>query len=182
MFWGFLVTFGGYLCIVARPWRCVPFLRRINIALHLPSSSVRGIFLGRFRLQDGDEILRIVNQRLHDTNDLRLSLHHANDPALGDRNIYALIELGDDGEETIGEIGPILAHVKNCLAMWPGMQVRHLMRRSVENDRRAVNRRTKARSNKTRPERQERRSSTAAIAITSAASRLIIGEPDANRV
>lgn len=182
MFWGFLAAFGAYFCIVARPWNCVPLLRQINTALHLPSSSVRGIFLGHFRRQDEDSVSRILNEQLHDVNRHRYSLHYADNPALGNRNVYALIKLGDDGEEIIDEVAPILAQVKTSLGAWPDIQLRHLMRRSTENDRRAANRRTNARSKQSHPARQERRSSGAAITITSTARPAINGEPHAQRV
>jgi UDP-GlcNAc:undecaprenyl-phosphate GlcNAc-1-phosphate transferase len=49
MFWLFLGVFGAYFLGILRPWRMVPWLRRINGSLGLPSVQTRGIFIGYLR-------------------------------------------------------------------------------------------------------------------------------------
>ena len=49
MFGLFIVVFCLYFYVIARPWRFVPNLRRLNIALGLPSVHAKGVFVGYFK-------------------------------------------------------------------------------------------------------------------------------------
>lgn len=137
MFGLFLVMFGVYFYSTARPWRIVPALRRANLALGLPSVHAHGVFVGHFEKADSQEILSILRTELGGLNDYRLSLHRNNHKALTASNTYGMVEfLGNDDEASLGEIRRLLARIKLRLGSRPGVQVRLLMQRSKEHDRR----------------------------------------------
>lgn len=184
MFWGFVAMSGGYYCVIVQPWRCVNLLRWLSSALRLPSSSVRGIYLGHFRVQDGDEILRILREVLRDMPRQEISFHCADEQSLGGQYGYILVGFGDDDAEVVADVRPIMARLMRCFAPWSSLQVRQLIRRSAENDRRMVGRSGSVRGKASFATRRERRSGGGAIATAgrALAENLLVGQINVNRV
>jgi UDP-GlcNAc:undecaprenyl-phosphate GlcNAc-1-phosphate transferase len=75
MFGLFLGVFGLYFVLILRPWRVVPWLRRINRALGLPSVQVRGIFVGYLRKEKYPQLLGMISQGLGGGYDYQLSVY-----------------------------------------------------------------------------------------------------------
>lgn len=137
MFALFLGIFGAYFSFTARPSRIVPVLRRVNLALGLPSVHAHGVFIGHFQKAAAREILAILRNELGCLHDYRISLHRNNHKALANNNIYGMVEiLSNDNEASIGEIRKLMARIKSRLDGRTGVQVRLLMQRSKEHDRR----------------------------------------------
>lgn len=138
MFAAFLLAFAIYFYVIARPWRFVPNLRRLNVALGLPSQQARGVFVGYFHRQGVETVVNTLTQDLGSRYDYRLSLHEVERKVPGTPDIFALIELdGATDEATLGEIRRLMGVVRGHLASIGGLQVRLFMHRSSDNDRRA---------------------------------------------
>lgn len=177
MFWLFLATFAGYFSVIVRPWRFVPRLRRICVALGFPSSHARGIFVGYFRTQDRDYIFRVLDEELRPVRDYRMSFHQVDKVIPDGRNLYGVVELEVNDDEAIGELRRIVAHTKRQLADRPNCHARFLMRRDCENDRRVQIPSAPDHGNMRRTVRQERRSIAIPLAVYSAAGQRNTGEP-----
>ncbi|SBT08621.1 Glycosyl transferase family 4 [Candidatus Accumulibacter aalborgensis] len=137
MFGLFLVIFAAYFYFTVQPWRVVPALRRANLALGLPSAHAHGVFIGHFPKAASREILAILRNELGCLHDYRISLHRNNHKALAASNTYGMVEIvGNENEASLGEIRRLMARIKLRLDGRPGVQVRLLMQRTKEHDRR----------------------------------------------
>ena len=137
MFGLFIVVFCLYFYVIARPWRFVPNLRRLNIALGLPSVHAKGVFVGYFKDEQSQEVLDALIEELGQQYDYRLSLHQIERKLPNSANIYALIELeGSVDEISVGEIRRLMLQIKAHFASSVSLQVRLFMHRSKDNDRR----------------------------------------------
>lgn len=137
MFALFLALFGAYFSMIARPWRFVLSLRRLNLTLRLPSVFARGIFIGHFEKSAAREILEMLKSELADVDSFRLSLHRLNCKTLGSANIYAIVDIEcHDDEQSIGHIQRLMTRIKARLAQRPEIRAHLLMQRCGENDRR----------------------------------------------
>ena len=140
MFGLFIVVFCLYFYVIARPWRFVPNLRRLNIALGLPSVHAKGVFVGYFKTEQSQEVLDALIEELGQQYDYRLSLHQIERKLPNSANIYALIELeGSMDEISVGEIRRLMLQIKAHFASSASLQVRLFMHRSKDNDRRLAN-------------------------------------------
>jgi UDP-GlcNAc:undecaprenyl-phosphate GlcNAc-1-phosphate transferase len=138
MFAGFLLTFAVYFYIIARPWRFVPALRRLNEALGLPSAQARGIYIGYLRHQDARMLLDILTAELADLHEYHLSLHEMDGQKQDSHLVYGILELPlDNADASLGEIKSLIDKLRTRLTNWPGLQVRPFLQRNSENDRRA---------------------------------------------
>ena len=138
MFGLYLAAFGGYFVVTARPPRAVLKLRRINLALGLPSVFAHGVFIGHFEKSASREIVEILKSELTELDGFRLSLHRLNARALGSRNIYGIVDVEcHDDEESIAKIQRLMTRIKTRLAHRPGLRVHLLLQRSKDNDRRS---------------------------------------------
>lgn len=140
MFWLFLAAFAAYFYVIARPWRFVPNLRRLGIALGLPSCNARGIFIGYFHKADCTKLIEALSESLRNQDDYRISLHQLNRKTPDARNIYAMVNLGngeDEDEAAIGKIRRRMLRIRGDFGRRQGLQVRLFMRRSLENERRS---------------------------------------------
>lgn len=138
MFAAFLIVFAAYFYVIARPWRFVPNLRRLNVALGLPSMQARGVFVGYFHRDQVDTVLATLTTDLGNRYDYRLSLHEVQRRTPRAPDIFALIELdGAIDDATIGEIRRLMGAVRDHLAGLEGLHVRLFMHRHSDNDRRA---------------------------------------------
>lgn len=139
MFAAYLALFCVYCLLTAQPQRSIRELRRINLALGLPSVFAHGVFVGHFEKTASREIVDILKSELADLESFQLSLHRINAAALGTRNIYGIVEVEcHDDEESIARIQRLMARIKARLAKRPGLRVHLLLQRSKDNDRRAT--------------------------------------------
>lgn len=140
MFGLFIFAFCLYFYVIARPWRFVPNLRRLNIALGLPSVHARGIFVGYFKIEQSQEVLDALIEELGQKYDYRLSLHQIEKKLPDSANIYALIEIeGGTDDISVGKIRRLMVKIKAHFASPVGLQVRLFMHRSKDHDRRSAN-------------------------------------------
>lgn len=140
MFGLFIVVFCLYFYVIARPWRFVPNLRRLNIALGLPSVHARGVFVGYFKTAQSQEVIDTLIEELGQKYDYRLSLHQIEKKLPDSANIYALIEIeGRTDDILVCEIRRLMVQIKAHFASSVSLQVRLFMHRSKENDRRSLN-------------------------------------------
>jgi UDP-GlcNAc:undecaprenyl-phosphate GlcNAc-1-phosphate transferase len=154
MFAGFLLTFALYFYIIARPWRFVPALRRMNEVLGLPSAQARGIYIGYVRRQDARTLLDILTAELGERREYHLSLHELNAEGQDGHLVYGILELPlHNADASLGDIKSLIDKLRTRLAIWPGLQVRPFLQRNTENDRRVGNRPT-GQTNKRNSERR----------------------------
>lgn len=135
MFWLFLLTFVSYFCAIARPWRVVPILCRLNRDLGMPSVQARGVFVGYFQNDESRAVLDALTRELANHSDYRLSLHKADNRSRGKPNVFALIEIeGNMDDKALGELRRMMLLIKRQLSGLPLMHVRLFMNRSQERD------------------------------------------------
>lgn len=139
MFGLFLGVFGLYFVLILRPWRVVPWLRRINRALGLPSVQVRGIFVGYLRKEKYPQLLGMISQGLGGGYDYQLSVYETDRSATDGRNVYCVAHIPVDGDEfLIGKIRRDAVRIKRRLAREHGLEVRLFLCRSSDNDLRSA--------------------------------------------
>lgn len=137
MFWLFLLTFVGYFYAIARPWRVVPTLCRLNRALGMPSVQARGVFVGYFQKEGSRAVLDALTKELANHYDYRLSLHKVDSRSKGKPNVYALIEIEGNMDDTaVGELRRMMSLIKGHLSGLPLMHMQLFMNRTEEHDRR----------------------------------------------
>lgn len=137
MFGSFLIVFAVYFYVIARPWRFVPNLRQLNIALGLPTVHARGVFVGYFDTDGSSEVIDTLTNDLGSDFEYHLSLQKIDHKPHGSRNIYALIEIvGSQDDVSVGEIRRLMNKIKSHLSATPDVQVRLFMHRNDDNDRR----------------------------------------------
>lgn len=137
MFCLFLLTFAGYSYAIARPWRVVPNLCRVNQALGMPSVQARGVFVGYFQKEGSRAVLDTLAKELANHYDYRLSLHEADSRSKGKPNVYALIQIEGNMDDTaVGELRRMMSLIKVHLSGLPLMHVRLFMNRTDGLDRR----------------------------------------------
>lgn len=137
MFASFMLVFCVYCLLIARPWRFVPALRRLNLALGLPCVFTHGVFVGYFHKAATREVLDMLKNELGDLDDYRLSLHRraAQEPGVG--KLYGVIDTGrGDDEASIGKTRRLMSRIKSRLDGGSGVNVHLLVHRSQDNDRR----------------------------------------------
>lgn len=140
MFAAFLLSFAVFFYIIARPWRFVPAMRRLNAALGLPSRQARGIYFGYVRRNEARILADILVAELGDRHEYRLSLHELDAGKYEGERVYAILEMSlEQHDASLGEIKRMLEVFKQRLAGWHGLQVRMFMHRENENDRRSGN-------------------------------------------
>jgi len=138
MFWLFLAVFGAYFLLTLRPWRLVPWLRRINSSLGLPSVQVRGIFVGYLHKEKFPEVLDVIAAGLGKGYDYQLSVHQIAAAHADGRNVYCVVHIPAKGNDRlIGRIRRDVVRIKRRLARQPGIEVRLFMSRRGENDQRS---------------------------------------------
>lgn len=139
MFWSFLGVFLAYSLAIARPWRLVPWLRRINCRMGLPSVRVRGIFVGYLPRENCSHFIGLISQGLGSGYDYQLSVYQT-DRSDGDgRNVYCVINIPSAGNEhLIGKIRRDALRMKKRIARQHGLEVRLFMCREGENDLRGT--------------------------------------------
>ena len=134
----YLALFAVYFVLTADAQRFVLRLRRINVALGLPSVFAHGVFIGHFEKTVSREVVEILKSELTDLEDFRLSLHRINARALGSRNIYGIVEVEcHDDEASIARIHRLMTRLKARLSHHASVRVHLLLQRSADNDRRA---------------------------------------------
>lgn len=139
MFWTFVGVFGVYFLIVVRPWRLVPWLRRLNNLLGLPSVQVRGIFVGYLRKEKISEAIGIISAGLTRGYDYQLSIHQLGNPHSDERNVYCVVHIPAEGnDQLIGRIQRDAMRIRRQLAKQPGVEVRLFLCRQSENDPRTA--------------------------------------------
>ncbi len=137
MFALFLAVFGLYFLLTLRPWRLVPWLRRLNCSLGLPSVQVRGIFVGYLRKEECPEILNVIAAGLGKGYDYQLSVHQVGTSSSDGRSVYCVVHIPAEGNDRlIGRIRSDSLRIKRRLARQPGVEVRLFMCRNGENDQR----------------------------------------------
>ncbi len=137
MFWLFLAVFAGYFLLTLRPWRLVPWLRRLNRSLGLPSVQVRGIFVGYLCREKCREVLAVISAGLGEGYDYQLSVHQAARSSTDEGDVYCVVHIPAEGNDRlIGKIRRDTARIKRGLAGRPGIEVRLFLCRQGENDQR----------------------------------------------
>ncbi len=135
MFWLFLGVFGAYFLGILRPWRMVPWLRRINGSLGLPSVQTRGIFIGYLRKERCREVLGVITEGLGNDYDYQVSVHQMAASGSDECRVYCVVHIPAEGDDPlIGRIQRDALRIKRRLAKQQGVEVRLFMGRKVEND------------------------------------------------
>lgn len=135
MFWSFVGVFGVYFLVTVRPWRLVPWLRRVNISLGLPSVQVRGIFVGYLRKEKISEVIGVISAGLTHGYDYQLSVHQLGSSRTDGHNVYCVVHIPSEGnDQLIGRIQRDAMRIKRRLAKQRGVEVRLFLSRKSEND------------------------------------------------
>lgn len=136
MFWLFVLAFAAYAFVIARPWRLVPWLRRLSRRLGLPSVEVRGIFVGYFRQEAYREVVGVIAAGLGRGYDYQISVYRAERSAGDGRNVYCLVHIPVVGSDhLIGIIHRDALRVRRrLLRRQGGVEVRLFLCRGSEPD------------------------------------------------
>ncbi|MCM8594280.1 MraY family glycosyltransferase [Accumulibacter sp.] len=139
MFGLFLGVFAAYTLVILRPWRLVPWLRRVNRRFGWPSVQVRGIFVGYLRKDHCPELVRAIAAGLGNRYDYQLSVYELDRSASDGRNAYCVVHIRAEGDEQlIGRIRRDAQRLKEGIGRRHGVDVRLYMGRNKENDSRRV--------------------------------------------
>ena len=137
MFWSFMGVFGVYFLVIARPWRFVPWLRRINRRFGLPSVQVRGIFIGYVCREKFREVLDLIADRLGSAYDYQLRVYRTDRSTSDGRNLYCVVRVPAAGNDPlIGAVRRGALRVRRLLRQ-PEVEVRLFLRRDRGQDPRA---------------------------------------------
>jgi len=135
MFWLFIAVFAVYFLVIARPWRLVPWLRRLNSSLGLPSVAVRGIFVGYLRKENIQELVGLISAELTHGYDYQLSVHQLGISGTDGRNVYCVVHIPAEGnDQLIGRIQRDAMRIRRRLVRERGIEVRLFLCRATEND------------------------------------------------
>jgi UDP-GlcNAc:undecaprenyl-phosphate GlcNAc-1-phosphate transferase len=137
MFWLFLGVFAVYCLLILRPWRLVPWLRRVNRWLGMPSAQVRGIVVGYFGKERCPEVLAAILEGLGSGYDYQLSMYEMDSSSVDGRSVYCIVHVPTEGDEhLIGRIQRHAERLRRQLAGPHGLEVRLFVAREPGNDRR----------------------------------------------
>jgi len=139
MFWLFLAVFAAYFVAIARPWRLVPGLRRINRSLGLPSVQVRGIFVGYIRRERYPGMVGSISERLSAADyDYQISVYQTGQSRSDGRNVFCVVSVPVNGNESlIGKVQRDVSAIRKDLAAQREVEVRLFICRKGENDPRS---------------------------------------------
>ncbi len=136
MFGSFLFVFATYFYLIARPWRVVPGLRRLQTRVGLTSAQTQGLFIGHIPRREARRFVAALTDSLGPQRDYRLSLH-AVDRGRGEPTVYAVIKMAKSGEEiAANRIRQAMHGIRERLGARHGLQVRQYLHRDGQNDRR----------------------------------------------
>lgn len=135
MFWLFLLAFAFYLLLVARPWRFIPWLERLNRRLGLSTIQVSGIFVGYLRLEQYREILGHVAGVLGNRYGYQVSVYQTERGTGDGRDFYCVVHVPVEGnDQLIGFVHRDARRLRRRLSAFGGVFVRLFLGRRDELD------------------------------------------------
>jgi undecaprenyl-phosphate alpha-N-acetylglucosaminyl 1-phosphatetransferase len=133
MFWLFLGVFAVYLLIIARPWRLVPWLQRFHRRFGLPSTQVRGIFVGYARRESCPQLLGSIAQGIDGGYDYQLSVFETGRNDADGHQVFFLVHVPGIGDEhLIGAVRRDALRMRRRLGRKHGLDVRLLLSRAED--------------------------------------------------
>ncbi|HRE53301.1 MAG TPA: MraY family glycosyltransferase [Candidatus Competibacter sp.] len=139
---GFLGMFLCYYYLIARPWRCVPILRRLHNRLGLTSVYCRGVFVGQHGTEDEERFFQVLLEELGPRDNYDLCVYRSKHGEPIGHFRHAIIELySEEHADSVKELQKLVGRLKQKFDYDPAISVRQLIERNDALDPR-IERRT----------------------------------------
>lgn len=138
MFIGFLGVFAVFFYLILRPWRCVPFLRRLHGLLGLVTYQTRGVVVGRIPPERLDAVRDSLSSLIEDIPGSHLHIYRVDSGTTS--YLFAILEVTHiDNDYVVNEARRLLRRLRlRCIGQ-EGMCVHPYESRKSSNDRRSEN-------------------------------------------
>lgn len=128
---GFMGLFVVYCYLIARPWRCVPILRKLHNRLGLASVYCQGVFVGKQGPGDEGSFFQALLEELRLRDDYDLCVYESLRAKSPGQFLYAIIELyGEEQADSAKELQKMVARLKRKFEGEPSISVRQLIARN----------------------------------------------------
>ena len=128
---GFMGIFLCYCYLIARPWRCVPLLRRLHHRLGLTSVYCRGVFVGQYGPGDEGHFFQVLLEALGSRDDYDLCVYESRQERGAEKCLYAIIELYyEEQADSAKALQKLVSQLKQKFESDPRISVRQLIARN----------------------------------------------------